>query len=354
MDKNEKTRARLLAHCRTYPKLQITDVFKYIHHSAFGCEHLAPSREAVTEYIQKEYDTLKSISEAKIEELDGEFCRVPLSYIPLGLSVETLGSIFYESSKEQKENVCELERRLSVALELAREGALPFEEKEFSAAVVSWRKSGYPAIHHSEIFRREYSPAYRVISKKYLPFLSLFCEIDRRLSDGSLTVAVDGRCASGKSTLGDMLEKIYGCNIFHMDDFFLRPEQRTPERYAEVGGNIDRERFLFEALLPLGEGKSLSYRKFDCSTQELAPPVTVEEKKLTVIEGSYSMHPELSPYYDLSVFLDISPELQKKRIEKRNTPEMAERFFSTWIPLEEKYFEGMSVRDRCDLVISVE
>jgi hypothetical protein len=31
--------------------------------------------------------------------------------------------------------------------------------------------------------------------------------------------------------------------LFHTDDFFLQPHQRTRERLESVGGNIDYERF---------------------------------------------------------------------------------------------------------------
>lgn len=58
-----------------------------------------------------------------------------------------------------------------------------------------------------------------------------------------LLVAIDGRCGSGKTTLGFYLQELFDCNLFHMDDFFLRVEQRTPERMKEVGGNVDYERF---------------------------------------------------------------------------------------------------------------
>ena len=57
-------------------------------------------------------------------------------------------------------------------------------------------------------------------------------------------IAIDGNCTAGKTTLAGMLAEVYDCNVFHMDDFFLRPEQRTPERYAEIGGNVDYERFM--------------------------------------------------------------------------------------------------------------
>ena len=61
--------------------------------------------------------------------------------------------------------------------------------------------------------------------------------------------------------------------------------------------------------------------------------------KVNIIEGAYSMHPTLAGYYDFSVFLDIEPKLQVLRIKKRNSPEMAERFFEEWIPLEQRYLK---------------
>jgi uridine kinase len=85
----------------------------------------------------------------------------------------------------------------------------------------------------------------------------------------------------------------------------------------------------------------------------LEEPIQITPKKLVVIEGAYSMHPDLAGYYDLSVFLDISPELQRERILHRNTPEMAKRFFETWIPLEETYFSEMNIKEQCDMVIRI-
>ena len=34
-------------------------------------------------------------------------------------------------------------------------------------------------------------------------------------------VAIDGRCAAGKTTLAASLQAQLECNVFHMDDFFL-------------------------------------------------------------------------------------------------------------------------------------
>ena len=134
-----------------------------------------------------------------------------------------------------------------------------------------------------------------------------------------------------------------------MDDFFLRSEQRTPARFAEPGGNVDRERFLAEVLTPLRRGEKIFYRRFDCASMQLQSAVETAPGKLVVTEGAYSTHPELAPYYDLSVFLDISPELQRERISRRNTPEKAKRFFAEWIPMEQAYFSAFDIPARCTL-----
>ena len=124
-----------------------------------------------------------------------------------------------------------------------------------------------------------------------------------------------------------------------MDDFFLRPEQRTPERFAEIGGNVDYERFAEEILTPLKTGEPFSYRPFDCSTFTLAKPVDVKPKKLTIIEGTYSHHPYFGDPYDLKILLTVSEDLQHQRVLERPAF-LHSRFFESWIPMENRYFES--------------
>lgn len=153
-------------------------------------------------------------------------------------------------------------------------------------------------------------------------------------------VAIDGKCTSGKTTLATRLAEIYDCNVFHMDNFFLRPEQRTPERFAEVGGNVDYERFYEEVLIPLKAGLPFSYRPFDCKTFTLADPVSVPVKKLNIIEGSYSCHPYFGNLYDLRILLTVDKETQRRRILER--PAFLHKpFFEDWIPMEDRYFSEL-------------
>src|SRR5699024_8655645 len=106
-----------------------------------------------------------------------------------------------------------------------------------------------------------------------------------------LQIAIDGRCASGKTTLAGRLRSLCGCNVISMDSFFLRPEQRTVERLQEPGGNVDYERFIEEVLTPLKVRRPFSYRPFDCRSQMLKAPVPVIPGPVTVVEGSYSLNP---------------------------------------------------------------
>lgn len=182
-------------------------------------------------------------------------------------------------------------------------------------------------------------------------FLTMQKEIDRLLQQKErVIVAIDGNCTSGKTTLAQQLAEAYDCTVFHMDDFFLRPEQRTPERFAETGGNIDYERFREEVLLPLTEGTAFSYRPFSCSTFTLSDPIAVQPKRLAIVEGSYCLHPYFGGHYDLRVRLTISPELQRQRILER--PEfLHRRFFEEWIPMENRYFEEFSISQNCHMVL---
>ena len=344
----------LRSHLASYPKAEIEDVFKYLFHSALGCEHLVASEERALGYIKNEYKSISSMSQPCVEALDGEYSRVHLSCLDGTLAPETLARLFCLSAKKEERGIEELEEKLAVARELVARGDLPFGEKDFCKKLDEWREAGYPALHHSDTFREEYRPAYRVISNRYAKFLPLFSRIDAlRNSGGASVVAIEGGSASGKSTLGEILREVYDCNLFHTDDFFLRPEQRTPQRLAEIGGNIDRERFCDEVADRLLRNEKVVYRPFNCSLQALGEEISVEPKPLSIVEGVYSMHPAFSRYYDLAVFLEIDAEYQKKRILARNSPTFAKRFFEEWIPLEERYFVGTDIRARADMIIEI-
>ncbi|WP_308585383.1 hypothetical protein [uncultured Holdemanella sp.] len=335
------TKEYILNQYKMYPKLELQDILKFIYQSSYGCEHMVTDYAEVKKRIQDETINCSS----SIEELDGDYVRLPLSY---GLSASTLTSLFILSAKPSLNAKEKLEEKINILIHLISNKELPFSLEESKVILLKWKKDGYPAVHHSDAFNQLYHPSYRLIHKKFVPFLELFKYID---NNHPSILSIDGRCASGKTTLAQFLSEIYDCNVFSMDDFFLQPHQRTKERFNIPGGNVDHERFKEEVLIPLSKHQDVEFSKFDCSTMSLQPSILIPYKPLNIIEGSYSMHPNLQKYYDYSIFLTADKEEQLFRLEKRN-PKMLNTFIQRWIPLEEAYFNAFSIDKKCNLQIN--
>lgn len=166
----------------------------------------------------------------------------------------------------------------------------------------------------------------------------------------TVCVSIDGRCGAGKTTLAEKLYHLYDCNVFHMDDFFLRDEQKTKDRVKEIGGNVDYERFLNTVLLPLQKQEVVQYQPFSCALSCLMKIKDIPWKRLNIIEGTYSHHPYFGAYSQINIFLDITPEEQIRRIKKRN-PKQYIRYIEEWIPKENAYFKKFDIKNISDIVV---
>ena len=164
-------------------------------------------------------------------------------------------------------------------------------------------------------------------------------------------IAIDGNCCAGKTTLSQRLGSLLDANVVHLDDYFLQPHMRSPQRLSQPGGNVDAERFLAQVLLPVSRGERAAVQKYDCHADALLDPVFVSPKRVAIIEGAYSLHPLLAPYYTLKVFCRIDPALQESRILARNGEAALPVFRERWIPLENRYFEALDILSQCDLIV---
>lgn len=190
---------------------------------------------------------------------------------------------------------------------------------------------------------------YRAINEDIQQILS---SIELLLESKDIVIiAIDGKSGSGKTTLANTLSELHDSNVFHMDNFFLRPELKTQERMNEVGGNVDYQRFKRKVLKGILSQNDFMYQIYDCNEMALTDYIIVQPKNLNIVEGSYSMHPTLIESYDFKIFLDIDDETQKERILKRNGPISYKRFIDEWIPKENIYFKEMKIKEKSDLVI---
>ncbi len=186
-------------------------------------------------------------------------------------------------------------------------------------------------------------------------FDPLFAAIQAGLhKKNSLTVAIDGPCASGKTSLAAVMQERFNARIIPMDDFFLPKELRTKERYATAGGNVHFERFLTDVAPFIDSANAPSdirYQPFDCREMAYGSQRFLPFLPLTIIEGTYSLHPSLRHLYDIKVLLTISEEEQAERLLRREGAERFIVFENRWIPLENLYFSQSNLKSICDFII---
>lgn len=321
MNPQDYLRGSMAAH----PAIGPQDLFKHCYQAAFGAEHLLADRSAAKAAFDAEFAAVPPRAGKLCEELSDQVCRLHLDvWKQRGLPADWLFSLFVQSKPEPED--------IGVWLDAAAV-VMP----QATNAIEAYRRNPHP-VHHSDAYRAAECPAYRVVSRRLCRLLPIL----KRIGVGQV-IAIDGRAAAGKSTLAADLAAVTGASIIHMDDFFLPLALRTPQRLATPGGNVHYERFAAEVLPYLRTPQPFAYQRFDCSQMALAGYQTVAPG-LRIVEGSYSHHPFFGNYADLTVFCDIDPAEQMRRIVARNGEAMAERFEQEWIPMEEAYFKTYDIK----------
>jgi dephospho-CoA kinase len=343
----------MLAHLRKFPLMQAADMVKLLYQSEFAGGHLIADTAESLDRIEAECTVSRSLAiEDAFEDIGGGLCRLYLGAMPaLGLRPETVNRLFVATANVANGSMLRLDGKLKMLLECCQNGTLPFDAKHTEAYLREYRALGCPPVSHSAQYRSAYAPAYRVIRAAYRHYIEVFRCIDALLDiKRTVCVAIDGNSGAGKSTLAALVAGVYDCNVFHTDHFFLPEARKTAARLAEAGGNVDSERFHGEVSAGIKSRAPFDYRVYDCQSGMLSEPVRVTPKKLSIVEGVYSLHPALDMSCDLTIFLKTGGTAQRERILQRNGKAMLARFENEWIPLENKYFEMMRIPQRCDIV----
>ncbi|MDL2206713.1 hypothetical protein LJC33_07390 [Eubacteriales bacterium OttesenSCG-928-N13] len=344
----------LKQHMARYPLSEPQDLVKLCYQMEMGGGHLISNRAQSLARLEAECASLDphNVPPMRFEPIGSDLVRLHLGGLSLSpsgdgqVSLSTINAAFAHSSAAVQGSIDGLEQRLS---QLSAISDAPFSPDALARYLNEYRAQGHPMVSHSEAYRSAYHPAYRVVLARFEALWPLLARIDSlRRTQPQVLIAIDGNSGAGKSTLGALLQDVYGASLLHMDDFFLSPERKTPERLAQPGGNVDHERFLREVLIPLQSGEAFRYRPYDCQTGKLSDWVDVPPSPVRIVEGVYSLHPSLSAAYDVKVFLSLPFDVQSERILKRSGPYLHQRFIHEWIPLENHYFDALSIASGCD------
>jgi hypothetical protein len=156
----------LLAHALRYPELGPRDAVKLIYQNEFGGGHLIRDEEKCLDYLRKEYTSVAKNAQMPLhEEIGNGLMRV---YLPAlsEADLEQLGRDFIGSAAKHTGVMERFLKKLDVLRHLTLEGVFSFDPLELESYLSDYEASGCPMVSHSEIYRKLYTPAYRVVLKK--------------------------------------------------------------------------------------------------------------------------------------------------------------------------------------------
>jgi uridine kinase len=184
--------------------------------------------------------------------------------------------------------------------------------------------------------------------------------IAERERGGFALVSIDGLGGSGKSTLAaGLAERLGGTEqvtVVHGDDFYrpMPAEDRlllSPQ--AGYDQYFDWQRLRDQVLIPLASGTSAQYQRYDWPTGALAAGELhhVPRSGAVIVEGVYAARPELTGYYDLTVWVDAPREVCMRRLHERGHDHGPGNWNERWRAAEEHYLAVTHPRSRLDLTV---
>lgn len=183
-------------------------------------------------------------------------------------------------------------------------------------------------------------------------------------------IAIDGIDASGKTTLADELAVFLqqtGHPVIRasIDGFHNSREVRHQKGPLSPDGYF-YDSFDYPALKkllldPLSENGDLHYQTamFDFKTDANVHPSLgiAPDNAILLFDGIFLQRPELVPYWDFTIFVDVSFEVALARALERDLPLFGdkaivlERYQKRYIPAQRHYMDLCHPRDHANLVV---
>lgn len=185
-----------------------------------------------------------------------------------------------------------------------------------------------------------------------------------------LRVAIDGVDAAGKTILANELAnalKYTQRQIIRasVDDF------HNPEHLRRHKGSLSPEGFYFNSynymaminalLIPLGPDGNLQYRlsafNYHLNQPANSPLKTAKSDAVLLMDGIFMLRPELLPYWDLTIYLDVSFNTVLERDVSRDAilfgspQQAAERYHKRYIPGQQIYLREANPLDKADILV---
>lgn len=161
----------------------------------------------------------------------------------------------------------------------------------------------------------------------------------------TLLIGIDGFGGSGKSTLSKYLQEKLGKTIIvEMDDFYLPTLKRAD--YIRVDEQV---------LEPLHENRDASYQRYDWKIDSLAEWHPIKKGGIVIIEGVYSIHPDIADKYDYKIWVACDQEIGFQRgvtrDKVRDKVDNTDKWLNIWMPQEKEYVDTYNPKQDADFIL---
>lgn len=158
-------------HLRRYPISTFQDVYKLLHQAAFGPGHMIGDKKKALEWIERDLEGRPGDAPAPLIESihpDDAMMRLHLRpYAARGGDLPRLRDAFVRAAAARPDAPATLARWWDVFCAWA--AGAPAEHVDLREARLfgmACARTGWPAMHHSEVYRTTYTPAYRVLTAR--------------------------------------------------------------------------------------------------------------------------------------------------------------------------------------------
>lgn len=152
-----------------YPKMEIQDWYKLLHQAAMGNRHLGVDDSLIYNYLLDEMERIETSSDEPLIE----FISPDSSVIRFNLRPYKAGrghpDTLFAAMQKTWESVTPSSILFESYWEDLERSSAPFTSEDLETFIAPYLQDGLPAIHHSETYDAAYTPAYRVLLRKYAP-----------------------------------------------------------------------------------------------------------------------------------------------------------------------------------------
>lgn len=156
----------ILEHFTRYPLMQPADAVKLLYQSEFGGGHMIADPDAllqrlIDEYTRVTHDFTLPLTEA----IGGGMLRVNLHAVDPGKTpLSGIQDAFVRSAAAKKGSYEDFTRKIDLLISMASHGDISVRFDDLLAYLDGYlRIPGCPAVSHSEVYKKAYDPAYRIV-----------------------------------------------------------------------------------------------------------------------------------------------------------------------------------------------